>query len=158
MSIYFFFLPFFLFSGGGEEDGFQSFRGRTQSRKRHKLIEIRCDKLLTEIWGKGCDKPFDTQTQKIFNPHKNEVGIIKYIEVLFRNYSVTTYQLAAFGEPFTKQRMCINLNQLALWVSDLTKKKGKLEYKMNLEYIYIYIYMPGAFHVSQQKEITFTSN
>ena len=31
---------------------------------------------------------------------------------------------------------------------------------MNLEYIYIYIfiYMPGAFHVSQQKEITFTSN
>ena len=69
---------------------------------------------------------------------------------------MTTYQLAAFGEPFTKQRMCINLNQLALWVSDLTKKKGKLEYKMNLEYIYIY--MPGAFHVSQQKEITFTSN
>lgn len=30
-----------------------------------------------------------------------------------------TYQLATFRKPFTEQGMGINLNQLALWVSDL---------------------------------------
>lgn len=47
-----------------------------------------------------------------------------------------TYQLAAFGEPFAKQRMCINFNQLALWESDLRRKKGKVE-KENKTRIYM---------------------
>ena len=29
----------------------------------------------------------------------------------------TTYQLATFREPFAEERMCINFNQLGLWVS-----------------------------------------
>lgn len=56
---------------------------------------------------------------------------------------MTTYQLAAFGEPFAKQRMCINFNQLALRVSDLRRKKGKVENKMSQEY------MSGALNVDQ---------
>jgi hypothetical protein len=48
---------------------------------------------------------------------------------------VTTYQLATFGEPFAKQRMCINFNQLGLWVSDIRRKKGKVENKMSQEYM-----------------------
>jgi hypothetical protein len=56
---------------------------------------------------------------------------------------VTTYQLAAFREPFAKQRMCVNFNQLALRVSDLRRKKGKVENKMSQEY------MSGALNAVQ---------
>lgn len=52
-----------------------------------------------------------------------------------KSKGIHAYQLAAFGEPFTEQRMCIHFNKLRLWVSEWEKMVGKFRYLHLLVFI-----------------------